>query len=89
MSTIRCAARSESSVTLAGSTQESHSGYITVNAQYNSNIFFWFFLAQVSLPSHPLSILMFEGFFGRVDRFYGQVEYLALIEEGEILARIY
>lgn len=37
----------------SGSNVESYAGYLTVNKTYNSNLFFWFFPAQVSLPQCP------------------------------------
>jgi vitellogenic carboxypeptidase-like protein len=41
--------------------QESYSGYLTVNKQFNSNMFFWFFPAQNShLSSTPL-LLWLQG----------------------------
>lgn len=31
---------------------KSYSGYLTVNKQYNSNTFFWFFPAEVIIPEN-------------------------------------
>ncbi|KAM6202333.1 putative serine carboxypeptidase CPVL [Rhynchocyon petersi] len=45
---------------LTGRNVESYSGYITVNKTYNSNLFFWFFLAQVK-PQHAPIVLWLQG----------------------------
>ncbi|XP_004418934.1 PREDICTED: probable serine carboxypeptidase CPVL [Ceratotherium simum simum] len=43
-----------------GSNVKSYAGYITVNETYNSNLFFWFFPAQVE-PSNAPVVLWLQG----------------------------
>ncbi|XP_077019024.1 putative serine carboxypeptidase CPVL isoform X2 [Tamandua tetradactyla] len=43
-----------------GSTLKSYSGYLTVNKTYNSNLFFWFFPAQVQPMNAPV-VLWLQG----------------------------
>lgn len=52
----RSIARTQSLVRdLPGFTASSHTGYITVDKQTNSNLFFWFVLAEVPLAIHLYS----------------------------------
>ncbi|UJR14735.1 hypothetical protein I4U23_001727 [Adineta vaga] len=53
-------ARRLSSVELPPFTRQSFSGYLTVNKQYNSNMFFWFFPAQNGNRSAPV-LLWLQG----------------------------
>ncbi|CAF3370797.1 unnamed protein product [Rotaria sp. Silwood2] len=53
-------ARRLSSVELPPYTQQSFSGYLTVNKQYNSNMFFWFFPAQNGDKNAPV-LLWLQG----------------------------
>lgn len=39
---------------------KSHSGFITVNEKYNSNLFFWYFPYKVNISTTPL-IIWLEG----------------------------
>ncbi|XP_063306769.1 probable serine carboxypeptidase CPVL [Pelobates fuscus] len=45
---------------LPGANVKSYSGYLTVNKTYNSNLFFWFFPAQVSPETAPV-LLWLQG----------------------------
>ncbi|XP_062847729.1 probable serine carboxypeptidase CPVL [Trichomycterus rosablanca] len=45
---------------LPGANVKSYSGYLTVNKSYNSNLFFWFFPAQVKPESAPV-LLWLQG----------------------------
>ncbi|XP_066539916.1 probable serine carboxypeptidase CPVL [Hoplias malabaricus] len=45
---------------LPGANVKSYSGYLTVNKSYNSNLFFWFFPAQVSPETAPV-LLWLQG----------------------------
>ncbi|KAI4885755.1 hypothetical protein NFI96_011050 [Prochilodus magdalenae] len=60
---LRCggAARKLSLVgPLPGASVKSYSGYLTVNKSYNSNLFFWFFPAQVGPETAPV-LLWLQG----------------------------
>lgn len=39
---------------------ESYAGYFTVNKEYNSNLFFWFFPAEVNTDDAPV-LLWLQG----------------------------
>ncbi|TSK34735.1 putative serine carboxypeptidase CPVL [Bagarius yarrelli] len=45
---------------LPGANVKSYSGYLTVNKSYNSNLFFWFFPAQIKPESAPV-LLWLQG----------------------------
>lgn len=45
---------------LTGANVKSYSGYLTVNRSYNSNLFFWFFPAQIKPESAPV-LLWLQG----------------------------
>jgi len=45
---------------LPGTTQKSYSGFLTVDAAHKSNMFFWFFPAQVNASSAPV-VLWLQG----------------------------
>lgn len=50
-----------SKVKLQGTDVESYSGYFTVNEQYQSNIFFWFFPAKKGAANAPLALWLQGG----------------------------
>ena len=48
-------------VRLPGTDVLSYSGYLTVNASDNSNMFFWFFPAEVAVPEDAPVVLWLQG----------------------------
>ncbi|GAB6024727.1 hypothetical protein CHUAL_009859 [Chamberlinius hualienensis] len=46
---------------LAGTTRPSYAGYFTVNATYNSNLFFWYFPATINSSTAPVAIWLQGG----------------------------